>query len=111
MTLSIACIQMEVETNAEICLCCIVQTHSFILRSGNKINTITQSLLSLSVFFPHFLLLLTFSPNNAASLIAAVLLSFFSDVTIHMNVNMEQLTLGCKTVLKEDLPAAASDME
>lgn len=69
------------------------------------------SLLSLFLFLRHYSLLLTFSLNNAASLIAAVLLSFFSDMTIHMNVKMEQLTLGFSPVLKEDLPAGASDME
>lgn len=42
----------------------------------------------------HSLLLLTFLHNNAALLIVAALLSYFSEMTTHMNVKMEHFTPG-----------------
>lgn len=89
-----------------------------VTESGNKIsNQSTHEHSSCSVtllpfpFLPYSLLLLTFPHNNAASLIAAALLSRFSEMTIRMNVKMERFTSGWCPVLEGDLPPAASDMQ
>ncbi len=90
-----------------------------VTESGNKINanqnTHEHSSCSVTLlpfpFLPRSLPLLTFPPNNAASPIAAALLSRFSEMTIRMNVRMEHFSSGWCPVLKENLPPAASDMQ